>query len=445
MMKHILILGAGRSSYFLIEYLAKAVQENNWQIILADADPELLAQKLAKYPQITGEQLNVFNIEKTSELVQKADIVVSLLPASLQAHIAQFCLDFSTHLVTASYLPQEMHDMADLVADKSLVFLNEIGLDPGIDHMSAMQIIDQLRQEGAEIRAFRSFAGGLVAPQSDDNPWHYKFTWNPRNVVLAGQGEMARFLENHQLKFVPYSQLFRRLRPIEIEGYGLFDAYPNRNSLKYQKAYGLQDVATILRGTLRRPGFSQAWRVLVDLGFTDNQQQIEDLQHTSYRDFTKRLLPNLEPIAEECFAKQSQIALGSPEFDAIKWLGLFDEEDIGLHQATPAQILQTLLEKKWAMQPEDQDMVVMQHQIDYTLNGEDKQLVSEMVVIGDNAQETAIAKTVGLPLAIATKLILQDKIKTRGVCIPILPEIYAPILEELKNWQIRFHEKVLVV
>ncbi len=356
--------------------------------------------------------------------------------------VAQDCIAFAKHLVTASYVSEEIKSLDGQAKKKGLVFMSEIGLDPGIDHMSAMQIIDQIRAKGGKMLLFESFCGGLVAPESDNNLWNYKFTWNPRNVVVAGQGGTAKFIQEGTYKYIPYHQLFRRTEFFEIEGYGKFEGYANRDSLNYREAYGLKDVLTLYRGTMRRVGYSKAWNMFVQLGMTDDSYCIEDSEGMSYREFVNLFLPYSPTDSVELKMRH----LLKIDQDDIMWeklleLNLFDaQKTIPLKNATPAQLLQYILEDSWSLSDSDKDMVVMYHKFGYELNGTKRQIDANMVVIGENRTHTAMARTVGLPVAIATILILNRKIATPGVQIPISNEVYQPILEELKTYGIRFKE-----
>lgn len=320
--------------------------------------------------------------------------------------------------------------------------MNEIGLDPGIDHMSAMQVINRIRAKGGRMLLFESFTGGLVAPESDDNLWNYKFSWNPRNVVLAGQGGAAKFIQEGTYKYIPYHKLFRRTEFMEIEGYGTFEAYANRDSLNYRKAYGLDEALTLYRGTMRRVGFSKAWNMFVQLGMTDDTYVVENSYGMSYRDYTNLFLP-YSPTDSVELKLRHYLKIDQ---DDIMWpklleLDLFNpDKRILLKKATPAQMLQKILEDSWTMGPDDKDMIVMYHKFGYELNGEKKQIDSNMVVIGENRTHTAMAKTVGLPVAMAALLILNGKIKSPGVQIPIESEVYNPILRQLIDYGIIFHE-----
>jgi saccharopine dehydrogenase (NADP+, L-glutamate forming) len=441
-MKNILLLGAGRSASSLIRYLAENATQNEWNVSIADAQQELVLSKIKPYPQLKGLVLDINNSENTQKLIAEQDIVISLLPPALHIQIARWCLELGKNLLTASYVSPEMRAMHQAVKEKGLLFLNEIGLDPGIDHLSAMKILDHVRLQGGKILSFKSFTGGLIAPESDNNPWNYKFTWNPQNVVLAGQG-VAKYLEEGQIKYIPYQQLFRRTETIEIAGLGTFEAYANRDSLSYQQVYGLENIRTLLRGTLRKQGYCSAWDCFVQLGMTDNSTLLPT-ENLTHRKFLTTFLPTKKSTIQEIFIETLAI---KPEMQAdilhkFEFLELFEEKPIHLPQAeaTPAQILQHILEQKWVLAPEDKDMIVMQHIVDYELDSQEKRITSELVVIGEDNLHTAMAKTVGLPLAIACKLVLEGNVQAKGVVVPVSQEFYEPILAELESLGIVFKE-----
>ena len=320
--------------------------------------------------------------------------------------------------------------------------MNEIGVDPGIDHMSAMKVIDSIRSKGGKMILFESFTGGLVAPESDTNLWNYKFTWNPRNVVVAGQGGAAKFIQEGTYKYIPYHRLFRRTEFLEVEGFGRFEAYANRDSLKYQSVYGLDDVKTLYRGTIRRVGFSRAWNMFVQLGMTDDSYTIDDSENMSYRDFVNSFLPYSHTDSVELkFRYQLKIEQDDIIWDKFLELDIFNSKKmVELKKATPAEILQKILMDSWTLEEDDKDMIVMYHKFGYELNGKMHQIDSTMVTKGEDQTYTAMAKTVGLPVAIATLAILNEKIKTPGVQIPITKEVYDPILKELEDYDIQFTE-----
>jgi saccharopine dehydrogenase-like NADP-dependent oxidoreductase len=323
--------------------------------------------------------------------------------------------------------------------------MNEAGVDPGIDHMSAMQIINRLKEEGVKLLAFESATGGLVAPNYDNNPWRYKFTWAPRSVVLAGTGG-ARFLHNGKFKYIPYHRLFERYEVIEIPELGQFEVYPNRDSLKYQEKYGLSELLTMFRGTIRKPGFCEAWDALLQLGATDDTYTMDDTENMTYRDFTNSFLAyNIIDSVEKKVCDYLDIEENSELMMKLKWLGLFEDTKIGIPDLTPANVLQHILEKKWKMEEEDKDMIVMEHQFDYMLLGRHRKLYSTLAVIGENSTETAMSKTVGLPVAITARLILEGKVDLKGVKIPTDKQIYEPVLKELKKFGIEFKERDVLV
>jgi saccharopine dehydrogenase (NADP+, L-glutamate forming) len=443
-MQNILIIGAGRSSSFLIKYLIEQAPVYNWNIRVADMDLSLAQSKINNSTRAQAVTFDVNNAEHRSEHITWANVVVSMLPANMHINVANDCLRLQKHLITASYISPSMAALHKQAVQSNLLFLNEVGLDPGIDHMSAMEVIDQLKEKGAEIRSFKSYCGGLIAPESCDNPWGYKFTWNPRNVILAGQGT-AQYIENNELKFIPYNRIFTQIEKIEFDGLGWFEGYANRDSLSYRKPYGLENIPTILRGTLRYSGFCNAWNIFVKLGWTDDTYTITNLQGKSYTDLLRYYLPESPlPIKERLIAFLGNEAT-EQSIRLIEWLGIFNNEPILLNEGTPAQLLQNLLERKWILKPTDKDLVVMQHVFDYWLNGVTKRITSSLIVKGIDQTHTAMAKTVGLPAAICVKLLLTGKISLRGVQLPVHKEIYQPVLQELKTLGISFVEKQTIL
>jgi len=431
--KNIFLIGAGHSTTILIKYLLDVCAKNSWRLVVGDSDLKVAAKKLDNNPN--GEAI-LFDVKNQDDLINRvnsADIVISMLPASLHGLVAKACLQQGVHLLTASYLNKELNEMNEAAIQQDLIMLYECGLDPGIDHMSALKVLDEIRENGGVITGFESFTGGLLAPNSDDNPWKYKFTWNPRNVVLAGQG-VVKFIQEGRYKYIPYGKLFRRIELIHIPDYGYFEGYANRDSLKYREMYRLEDIKTMYRGTLRRPGFCKAWNIFIQLGATDDTYQLEGVGKMTHRQFVNSFLSyNPNDSVELKLAHYMNLDIEGEEMHKLQWLEIFSDELIGLEEGTPAQILEHILRKKWTMKENEGDMIVMWHKFNYQENGLAKERHATLVSIGKDQNETAMAKTVGLPLGIAAKLILTNVIKTRGVCAPTQKDIYEPILEELIN------------
>ncbi len=442
-MKNILIIGAGRSASTLIRYLLNKSEEENLFLTVGDLSIEAAEKLTEGHNNSKVITLDVFDEAQRKEAVQNSDLVISMLPARFHIEVAKDCLKYGKHMVTASYISKEMQALDAEAKEKGLIFMNEIGLDPGIDHMSAMQVIDRIRDQGGKMLLFESFCGGLISPESDTNLWNYKFTWNPRNVVLAGGGGSAEFLQEGRYKYIPYHRLFRRTEFINIEGYGKFEVYANRNSLQYQSVYNMENILTLYRGTIRRVGFSKAWNMFVQLGMTDDTYIIPDSENLSYREFINLFLAYSPSDSVDLKLRYAlNIDQDDMMWEKLEELDIFNKKKfIGIKNATPAMALQKILEDKWSLAPEDKDMIVMYHKFGYELNGEKHQIDSHMVLIGEDQTHTAMAKTVGLPVAIAAIKILKGMITTPGVQLPISREVYEPILKELEEKGIIFTEK----
>ncbi len=422
-MHTVLLIGAGKSATVLIDYLLSEASSGRWKVIIADANREQVLSKTGHSPLAEAVALDVTDDARRGELVQRADLVISMMPPSLHFLVAQDCLLYGRHLLTASYLDDRIRSMDADLKKKNLLFLCEMGLDPGIDHMSAMQLLDHIRESGGTIHSFRSHCGGLVAPESDNNPWHYKISWNPRNVVLAGKAG-AEFLEDGIPVHRTYQEIFTRCRQVQVTGLPPLAWYPNRDSLGYMPVYKLENARTFIRTTLRYPAFCEAWQALVEAGLTDDTLPLQN-PGASFREWSAPLLPLVTDAIRP----------------ALEFLGLFDEQPLPAPVRNAADVLQYLLETKLAMQPADKDMIVMLHEIGYTLSGKEYALNSSLVVKGDDYLRTAMAKTVGLPLGIAAALLLEGKIPLQGVHIPVVKEIYQPVLEALKTHGIKFTEE----
>ncbi|WP_158858964.1 saccharopine dehydrogenase C-terminal domain-containing protein [Lunatibacter salilacus] len=437
--KNILILGAGKSATVLIDYLLRDAEKKLRKFVIADVSLEAAEQKVKGHPSATAKALGIENEAERKGLIQQADLVISMLPPSFHPLVAADCVAMSKHFFSASYSSAEMKKLESEIKEKSLFFLNECGLDPGLDHMSAMQLMDREREQGHTITLYKSFCGGLMSPEYVDNPWNYKFTWSPRNVVLAGQG-VSSFIRNGYYKFIPYHMLFKRTEEVHFPGLGTFEGYPNRDSLSYREIYGLQDIPTILRGTLRTQGFCQAWNVLVQLGLTDDSYEMDLPKGFTYRMLTNTFLPYDPNKSVEVKIKALLPEVTDAILAKLAWLGLFEDGPLALRKGSPAKILQKLLEEKWNLKLGDKDMVLMQHQVEVQVGERVKRLVSSLTVKGDDQAHTAMAKTVGLPLGIAVDLFLEDKFSSRGLLLPTRKEIYEPVLQQLRVEGISFEE-----
>lgn len=498
-MKCIVLFGAGKSSSVLIDYLKNNSVTYDWQVLVADASFEIALQKTGEHAAVTPVQVDVYDDTERIALIQKADVIISLLPPSLHILVAKDCIKYGRHLLTASYIDDNIRALQEEIEKKDILFLCEMGLDPGIDHMSAMQMIHGIHDKGGVITSFKSHCGGLVAPESDDNPWHYKISWNPRNVVMAGKAG-AVYKENGQVIEKGYDNIFKQTDLIRVPGLSPLGWYPNRDSLPYITLYGLPDVHTFIRTTLRRFEFMMGWQHLIDLKLTEESLFYDTGQlsvagffenHYEKVDFEKwrtenpdrdaaladelngklELLKEEERLAAEAgkampaelmavnsagnlmdINYERDIKKISDTIEMLYWkaglvlqqlafLGIDDEETfINKGVCSAADILQFILEKKLFLQPHDKDMIVMMHEIEYTLDNESQKLNSYLIVKGEDNIHTAMAKTVGLPLGIAAKLLLEGSLTERGLHIPVKPSIYIPVLAELARQGIAFSE-----
>ncbi|MDE3214130.1 MAG: saccharopine dehydrogenase NADP-binding domain-containing protein, partial [Bacteroidota bacterium] len=419
-MKEILILGAGKSATLLIEYLGKACQEFGWKLCVCDSDLAMAQAKVRGIKSAYAVSVDVNHGPERVKLIKKADLVISMLPPHLHYWVAQDCLQYSRHLLTASYVDQNLRHLALEIKQKDLLFLCETGLDPGIDHMSAMKLINEIRSKGGKIISFKSHCGGLVAPESDNNPWHYKITWNPGNIVMAGHSG-AIFKSANQLISRPYREVFQHCQEVEVPGLGNLAWYPNRDSISYQHTYGLEDTSEFIRTTLRHPAFCTGWNAVVNLGLTDTEDEALIKKCQTYSEWFE-LKTTSAPEIREHYLGDTLVR------ELLAYLELDSPDPITVEKKCSAALLQAIIEKKLAMSPRDHDMIVMLHEIAYESNGKNYLTTSTLIVKGEDQQRTAMAKTVGLPLGIAAKLILTGKIPTRGLHIPVLPEIYEPVL-----------------
>ncbi|MCT4664203.1 MAG: saccharopine dehydrogenase NADP-binding domain-containing protein [Flavobacteriales bacterium] len=438
-MRTIVQFGAGKSAIYIFKYLLSKAEELDIQLKVFDRVIDHLAEydKHDRFEAIAGD---IFDDETRRQLIEESTAVISMLPARFHMIVAKDCITHSKSLFTASYLSDEILQYDEIAKKKDILFLNEIGLDPGIDHMSAKLVIDDIQEKGGKFSSFKSYCGGLVADECD-NDWQYKFSWNPRNVILAGQGT-AKFLMKGQYKYIPYSHLFTRKDDLQIPGFGSFEAYANRDSLGYRSFYNLDDIETMFRGTIRKPDFMKNWNAFVQLGMTDDSYEMENLQAMTLRDFTNSFLPYSEHLSVE---EKFKAYLGIENLTKFENLGLFSQQEIGLEKASPAKVLQSILETEWALESNDRDLVVMQHQFSYELKGSQYLHHSSFGIEGEDQKYTAMAKTVGLPLAICVKRYLEGNINLRGVQIPIHKEIYQPVLKELEEYGVVFKEEITVL
>ena len=445
MPKRVLILGAGRSSSSLIRHLLDHTKDEGFEVRVGDLDPELAARKSAGHPAASTFALDAGNPGARRAEIAEADLVISMLPAFLHPEVARDAIATRTPLITPSYLSPDIAAMDRDAHDAGIPIVNELGLDPGIDHLSAMQVIDHLRSEGSTLHGFESYTGGLVAPESDDNPWHYKFTWNPRNVVLAGQGGSATFREGGLNRVLPPHRLFKEVTPVEVPGAGRFEGYANRDSLAYERIYGLQGIDTLVRGTLRGDGFCGGWDALFELGMNRDDAQLSLPSGIPWRTFTAGFAGGVSGDADAVAVRAavaSATGADGRSLDLLEWLGLFGDEPVEVLEGSPCEILQHRLESKWALGAEDLDMIVMWHRFRYrTGSGESRVRTSSLVHIGEDDTHTAMSLTVGLPLALAARMWIRGDWNGTGVVLPTTPDLYGPLLEGLAAEGIAFTEQ----
>jgi saccharopine dehydrogenase-like NADP-dependent oxidoreductase len=441
-MRTILVAGAGKSSIYLIHYLLAHASGNKWKVIVADGDENAIADKIKGSNHGEAAVIDITKASDREPLVKRADIVISLMPPNLHIHLAKDCLKYKKNLITSSYISDEMAEMDKAVKEAGLMFMCEMGLDPGIDHMTANKIMHSIHRVSGIITSFKSYCGGLIAHESDNNPWHYKFTWNPKNVITAGFGG-AKYLHNGKHQEVPYEKMFEHNKKIKVSGYGSLAYYPNRDSLRYLGIYDVPEVKTFLRATLRHPDFCLGWNAIIMLGLTNQADSFDTAGHTyaswvrSRSGFANNIPLQLQ-VARKLGVNENDKVIG-----LLAWLGLFEENTLKKGKYSSADILLDLLLDKWSMAPHDKDAVVMQHEIDYLHKGSKIKLCSTMVLKGENRDMSAMAKTVGLPIAVLARLVLNKKIvPPTGVLLPNMASVYRPVLTELAHYGIIFNEEV---
>lgn len=437
-MRIVSVLGAGRSSGYLIDYLADSAFNHQFQLNVYDTQFQSLWDSFPKHPHVNYLVRNVLDPQVLSEIVGESYVVVSLLPPAFHIQVAKKCLELNCHLATASYISPEMKLLKEQAKSKQLIFLNELGLDPGLDHISAHHAFKQIREMGGEITGFESYCGGLIS-QNDciGNPWEYKITWNPMNVVLAGQGGDSLWLKNGETFKIDWKNLFSHSQRIEVPKLGNFDGYPNRDSLIYIESYGLFGVDTMLRGTLRRVGYCEAWNYLVQAGFTDNQTIIPQEIKTQRQWF--QWLTNKNKLVDWL----DDLVINENSIEKIHYLELDSDKILVGDNLTSAQILLEILKVKWLLGASDKDEVIMMHKIDFVLAGRKGVYSSVLNVLGQGGAHSAMAKTVGLPLAMGTELIVNEQIKEFGVIMPFNDTWANYIKIKLENYDIQFVDEIV--
>ncbi len=442
-MKTILILGAGKSTPVLITYLLQNAERENWKLIVADQDEGLARERLNGHPRGTAERLDIRDTEKRVRLLKSSDVVINMLTRPFQHMIALECLHLNTHVLTASYEDPKVGQLHQEAIDRNVLILNEMGLDPGIDHMSGMAMVERVRNKGGMVTGFRSYGGGLPAPEMRPNPLNYVITWNPRNVLMAGE-DGAIFKEDNRTYVLPFHEIFRRTWPVQIPGIGRMEAYPNRDSLAYIGILGLDHVHTMIRGTLRYPGWSETWYHLVRLGLTNEILRIPNLKDITYGEMVGMFLPNhSKDELEQEVAEYLDVNPTGEIMDKLRWLGLFSDDKIGFDARTISDVMLHLIQDKLAMPKDGRDMVILMHEIEATYPDEKNRvemLRSLMIDYGKPNGPTAIAHSVGLPVAITARLLLRGELNITGCRIPTRKEIYEPVLRELAKEGIGFTE-----
>ncbi|MET6997207.1 saccharopine dehydrogenase C-terminal domain-containing protein [Chitinophaga defluvii] len=438
-MRNILLFGAGKSSTCLIDYLLANAPRQKWHVTVVDHDLMLIKSKTGKSYYATPTAIDIKDQAARQQLIQDTDLVISLLPPALHIIVAKDCLQFRKNMLTASYIDPEIRKLQKDIQKAGLLFMYEMGLDPGIDHMSAMKLIHSIEKKGGQIFSFKSYCGGLISPSSNDNPWQYKISWNARNIVLAGQSG-AVYREKGKVKELTHEQLFDQSKTIQVPSLGKLAYYPNRDSLTYMEAYKLENIATFMRATLRYPDFCEGWHTLIKLGLTNDTQPVATDNLTYFKWASQQLNVDKQLSNDDNMAQQLGVSSKSKIIRQLKFLGLLNGDMINMGEQTNAAVLQRIMENKLKMEPADKDMIVMMHEIEFERRNMATRMHSYMIVQGEDNLRTAMAKTVGLPLGIMAKLMLQDKVSLTGLHIPVMPEIYNPILKELEEHEIRFEE-----
>lgn len=435
--RKVLVLGAGFVSRPLVKYLLAL---RNVKVILADLELEKAQRIINRHPYGQALQLNLQDENVLKNEIKKADIVVSLVPNDFHSMVAKFCVKLKKHMITTSYVSEAMENLDKDAKQAGIILLNEVGLDPGLDHMEAMRIIHEVKRENGNILKFTSFCGGLPAPEANTNPFGYKFSWSPRGVLLASKSS-ARYLSDEKEIFVSSENLFDDCSIISIKGLGEFEGYPNRNSLPYIEIYGIPETKTMFRGTLRYSGWCKTLKKIIELGLLDETEK--DWSSFSYKDFLRNLLGQpAENNLKKALGDRLKINENSDIIQNLEWLGLLSEEKLPVLKGSALDILEARMKEKLGYKKGERDMVILQHEIIATYpSGKTQKIISILIDFGIPYGDSSMARTVGLPAAMSTRLILEGNIQKTGVSIPVFEEIYRPVLRELKEYGISFKEE----
>lgn len=435
--KKILVLGAGLVSKPGVTYL---LNNKNLEVTVASRTVSKAENLVRGFHNGIAQELNVKNEDELEKLVKENDIIVSLLPWIHHMKVANLCIKHNKDMATTSYVSEGMKKLDEKARNKGVLFLNEIGVDPGIDHMSAMKIIDEVNKEGGKVVHFYSYCGGLPAPEDNDNPFGYKFSWSPKGVVLASKNS-AMYLENGKIVEIDGKDLFLNKRVEEIEGLGTFEVYPNRDSMPYKDLYDLHDAETVMRGTYRNIGWCDTFKKIVELGLVD-ETPVENLKGKTYKQMMAGIVGAGEDVdVIEKTATKVELSKDSEVIRRLEWLGLFSDENVPECDNHLDVLCHLLLEKLYYKEGE-RDMLILRHK--FIGENKDKSrdmITSTMIDFGIPGGDSSMARTVSLPLAIGVKLMAEGKINLKGVQIPTKKEIYEPVLEELEKLNIKLEEK----
>jgi len=435
-MKKVLVLGAGLVSRPGVQYL---LNQTNIEVTVASRTVSKAEKLIEGFPNGKAVQVNVENKDDLARVIKDCDIAISLLPWIHHLKVADLCIEYGKHMVTTSYVSEGMKKLDEVTKQKGLLFLNELGVDPGIDHMSAMKIIDEVHAEGGKILHFYSYCGGLPAPEHNNNPFGYKFSWSPRGVVLASRNS-AKFKENGEIVNIEGKNLFANPEVEDIEGLGKFEVYPNRDSTPYEEIYGLQEALTVKRGTYRNIGWCQTFKKLVDLGMIDETPR-EELKGVTFKKMMADLIGcNVNDDVKAKVAEKIDLPVDHAVLGRFDWLGLFSEEKVSTTN-NRLDILSDRLQEKLVFADGEKDLLVLRHKFIIENKDKSKDLcTSTLIDFGIPFGDSSMARTVSLPMAIGTKLLAEGKINATGVRIPNTPDLYKPILAELETLGIKMTE-----